>query len=186
MSKIGLYSGTFDPIHQGHIAFARYAVRQLGLHKVYFMVESMPRRKTQVTNARHRLIMAWLATQDYPELELLTLEQPTFTVADTLPWLQERYAADELYLLMGSDLFNHVQDWQGFERLRRAMHFVVGYRTGENALSVEPDVAHHAVTTPLLDVTSRAVRAGTEQQRQALVPALVAQYIHAHQLYSAG
>jgi nicotinic acid mononucleotide adenylyltransferase len=87
-------------------------------------------------------------------------------------------------LLLGSDVFNHVHHWDGFMRLCDAVQLVVGYRTGENALAAHPGLAHHAVTTPLADVSSQAIRAGGPAQLQHLVPDPVARYIAVNGLYA--
>ena len=179
--KIGIYSGTFDPVHHGHIAFARRAAHQLGLDKVYFLVEPEPSHNQQAQSLRHRLNMMWLALQDYPELELLPPQQQRFTVAQTLPWLEDKFQEAELHFLMGTDLFNKVHTWPGFDQLRRRLKFVVGQRSsGDSATS---SLEHQSVSAELADLTSTAVRALKPHQMTGLVPDTVAQYINAQGLY---
>jgi nicotinate-nucleotide adenylyltransferase len=179
--KIGIFSGTFDPIHHGHISFARKAAHQLGLDKVYFLVEPQPRRKSQASDIRHRLNMMWLALQDYPELELLPMDHLTFNVADTLPWLEEKFAGAELHLLLGSDLFAGVHNWPGFETLKRHLQFVVGQRRQDDTAG--HPIQHQAVTTDLSQISSSLVRGLRGEQMAGLVPETVAQYIDAQKPY---
>lgn len=181
--KIGIYSGTFDPVHHGHIAFARRAAHQLGLDKVYFLVEPEPSHKQQAQSLRHRLNMTWLALQDYPKLELLPAQQQHFTVSQTLPWLEEKFEEAELHLLMGTDLFNKVHTWPGFDELKRRLTFVVGQRADHD--STDSSVEHQSVQAELSDLTSSAVRALQPNQLAGLVPEPVVQYINAQGLYSA-
>ena len=80
MSKVGIFSGTFDPVHAGHIAFALEAMESAGLDKVYFLPESMPRRKSGVTHYAHRLAMLELALKPYNKLSILELPDKQFSV----------------------------------------------------------------------------------------------------------
>lgn len=179
--KIGIYSGTFDPVHHGHLAFAQRALHDLGLDKVYFLVEPVPSHKKAASSIRHRLNMMWLALQDYPELELMTGEQQKFSVAETLPWLEQKFKDTELHLLMGTDLFKHVHTWPGFESLQSRMKLAVGQR-GQDSRALS-SVDHQPISTQLGDISSSVVRSLKADQLDGLVPETVAQYINSHGLY---
>ncbi len=181
MKKVGIYSGVFDPVHHGHISFARRAARELGLDIVYFTPEPRPRRKQNPSDIRHRLNMLWLALQDIPELELLPLDHHQFTVRETLPLLQEKFPGTKLHLLLGTDLFKYIHTWPDFETLQRQVRFVVGQRDGNS--SADSPIAHHAIGTQLSDLTSTSARQRQASQLAGLVPDPVAQYISAQQLY---
>jgi nicotinate-nucleotide adenylyltransferase len=183
MQKVGIYSGVFDPIHHGHVAFAKKAAEQFGLDTVYFMVEAQPRHKTGVTDHRHRLNMTWLALQEQPPLELLVVDQPTFTVADTLPQLQRRFANAKLYMLLGADAWNAVQNWPDFERLADVMQFVVGEREGYDLTS--PHQPAHIITSNPSHLTSTMARQANPGVLTDVVPTTVAQYIATNRLYTA-
>lgn len=128
MKKVGIYSGTFDPVHDGHIAFARDAIKQRGLDKVFFLVEPRPRRKQGVKAMEHRVAMVQLAIKDDDKLGSIVLEQQRFTATDTLPVLTERFKGAELYLLMGDDMLSHFASWPHVEELIRGVKFVIGIR----------------------------------------------------------
>lgn len=183
MKKVGVYSGVFDPVHHGHISFARKAKHELGLDKVYFLVEPKPRRKDTVSDIRHRLNMMWLALQDWPELELLPLDHHQFTVRETLPLLEQKFKEAELHLLMGTDLFKFIHTWPGFEALQKKVQFVVGQRAGESSKNIQA-LPHQVVTTDLSELSSTNVRSLTASQLPAAVPDPVAQYIASQRLYS--
>lgn len=179
--RIGIYSGTFDPVHHGHISFARRAAQELGLDKVYFLVEPVPSHKQAASSIRHRLNMMWLALQDYPELELMTTDQQKFSVAETLPWLEQKFKGAELHLLMGTDLFKYVHTWPGFDSLQSRMKLAVGQR-GQDSRALS-SVDHQPISTQLNDISSSVVRSLEGHQLDSLVPETVAQYINSQGLY---
>lgn len=179
---VGIYSGIFDPIHHGHISFAQKALQELGLDKVYFLPEAKPRRKADASDIRHRLNMVWLALREERGLELLQLEHPTFSVAETLPWLEERFKDAKLHLLMGTDLFKDVHQWPGFEQLKSKVNFVVGQRAGEDSSQIPID--HQPITASLSDLASSNVRGLSQAQLATAVPSDVARYINTNQLYT--
>lgn len=172
----------FDPVHHGHISFARKAAHELGLDKVFFMAEPKPRRKSSPSDIKHRLNMLWLALKDVPELDVLTLDHQQFTVHETLPWLETKFKDAELHLLMGTDLFAHLHTWPGFDTLKERVNFVVGQRAGESSKSIDA-ISHHPLETGLSEVSSTRVRSLTTIELPALVPEPVAEYITSQKLY---
>jgi nicotinate-nucleotide adenylyltransferase len=128
MKKVGIYSGTFDPVHEGHLAFARDAIEQCGLDKVFFLVEPRPRRKQGVRAQEHRVAMVQLAVQEDARLGSIDLKQPRFTVTETLPVLRERFKGAELYMLMGDDMLSHFGEWPNVDKLTSGVQFVIGLR----------------------------------------------------------
>lgn len=128
MKRVGIYSGTFDPVHDGHIAFAKEAASQRGLDKVFFLVEPRPRRKQGVKALEHRDAMVGLAIKNQLKLGSIRLEQQRFTAVDTLPVLQKRFKGAELFMLMGDDMLAHFADWPHVDRLAEEITFIIGLR----------------------------------------------------------
>ncbi len=128
MKKIGIYSGTFDPVHNGHIAFALEAVQQCGLEKVYLLVEPRPRRKQGVKAFEHRIAMAQIAVTPYDQLGLIILDQARFSPRDTLPPLLERFKGMELCMLIGDDMLDHLASWPHVDELTGSIQFIIGIR----------------------------------------------------------
>ena len=128
MKRVGIYAGTFDPIHAGHIAFAREAITQHDLDKVFLMVEPRPRRKQGVKALEHRLNMVLLAIEKESKLARIVLEQTRFSVHNTLPVLNARFKGAELHFLVGDDVLNHLIDWPNVEELVGNVKFIVGRR----------------------------------------------------------
>src|SRR5689334_19364766 len=96
--KIGIFSGTFDPVHMGHVAFALEAKEDLGLDEVIFLPELSPRLK-EPTAIRHRYTMLDLSVRGQKGLTVKLLDMPRFTIKDTLPELQHLYGDAKLVLL---------------------------------------------------------------------------------------
>lgn len=126
--KVGIYSGSFDPIHKGHVDFALSAVEEFDLKKVFFLPEPRPRRKQGVKAFEHRSNMIDLAIKDKPELGMIILGHKQFLVSDTLPVLLERFKGAELFMLMGDDMLDHFMLWPHVEDLISKVNFIITTR----------------------------------------------------------
>ncbi len=175
-ARIGIFAGTFDPVHNGHIDLALAAITVCNLDKVIFLPEPTPRGKDNVTSLADRLAMLRLATKDQPHLEVLELQQPTFTVADTLPELTARFEGAQLVMIVGSDIAAHIHTWDGADTLLRTVELAVGYRHQAPPLT---HIQATIVPTASARVAASHIRAG----RSGAVPAPVAEYIKKRKLY---
>ncbi|QQS20154.1 adenylyltransferase/cytidyltransferase family protein [Candidatus Saccharibacteria bacterium] len=136
-SRIGIYSGTFDPVHAGHVAFALQAAEVAQLEAVYFVPERVPRAKRQATHFAHRVAMVRRAVRPYPHLKVLELADKTFSVAHTLPRLQHEFPGAELVFLCGSDVLQHMAKWAYVKQFLRSVELCVGRRENESADSIK-------------------------------------------------
>lgn len=127
--RVGIYAGTFDPVHSGHVAFALQALQAANLDKVYFLPERRPRSKTGVEHFGHRAAMLERALRPHARLELLEMEDRSFTVKVTLPRLRRRFKDAELVFLFGSDVVKGLADWPDSARLLKDAELVVGIRS---------------------------------------------------------
>lgn len=134
MKKVGIFSGTFDPVHEGHISFALEALKVGRLDKVFFLVEPSPRRKQGVKAFQHRVNMVRLAIEDEPRLGLIILEQARFTVPETMPILKNRFKGAKLCLLLGEDVIYNLASWPHANKLIEDVHFIIGTRHSEKNL----------------------------------------------------
>ena len=130
--RIGIYAGTFDPVHVGHVTFALQALRAASLDKVYFLPERRPRNKTGVEHFGHRVAMLRRAVKPHPRFEVLELVDVSFTVERTLPELQRQFENSELVFLFGSDVLPRLQDWPGADRLLVNSELVIGLRAEDD------------------------------------------------------
>jgi nicotinate-nucleotide adenylyltransferase len=157
--NIGLFGGTFDPVHRGHLALARAALERCKLHRVYFVPANIPPHKQRqpLSPFVHRFAMLALATAPekafVPSLleapdEAATLgrtsvrtlkdlsEKPNYTI-DTVVRLKQSFkAADKLFLLIGMDAFADIAKWHQSEALFRECAFVVASRPGYSLADV--------------------------------------------------
>lgn len=130
--RIGIYAGTFDPVHAGHIAFALQALTAAKLDKVYFLPERRPRAKRHVEHFGHRAAMLKRAAAPYPQFEVLELVDVSFSVARTLPRLQNLFKGAELAFLFGSDILPRLHDWPEADKFLAASELVIGLRKKDN------------------------------------------------------
>ncbi|HKI24991.1 MAG TPA: nicotinate (nicotinamide) nucleotide adenylyltransferase [Candidatus Sulfotelmatobacter sp.] len=151
--NIGLFGGTFDPVHRGHLALARAALEHYKLHRVYFVPANIPphKQKHPLTPFLHRFAMLTLATAQEKAFLPSLLEAPdnrdssayknrqagpNYTI-DTLRRLKESLkASDKLFLLIGMDAFADIATWHEAEALFRECEFIVASRPGYSLADV--------------------------------------------------
>lgn len=191
--RIGIFSGTFDPVHIGHITFAKEAIKVCQLDKVVFMPERSPRDKTNVTDISHRLELLRLATNDDSNLDVIESQSEQFTVKKTLPELHRVFDDSEFTLLIGSDVvrtFTH--RWEDLDSLLSEVSLAIGMRAGDSEYEiitiikkVESDhnitVNYSLIHTPDLQISSSQVR-GNGANLSILKPDVV-DYVQKHGLY---
>ena len=137
MKRIGLFAGTFDPVHIGHIKLALEAVRKCNLDKVYFMPERQPSRKTTETDLKERVQRLKKATKDYRSLAVLEFPEEKFSVEATLPQLQTRFPNSELFLLLGSDVASQIPRWPKVEQLLASVNLIIALRGDDKKEGIE-------------------------------------------------
>ena len=183
MSGIGVFGGTFDPVHVGHLAIANAALDELGLDRVYFVPARRSPLKPDgpVASAEDRLAMLTAAIRDEPRFRVSSIELersgPSFTV-DTLESLREE---GKLFLILGSDAYSDFERWREPARIRELATIVLAARPGApNAPS-----GARMLDSPLMDISSRELRARAARGRSLryLVPREALRYIEEHRLY---
>lgn len=191
--KIGILSGTFDPVHIGHITLALQAAETAGLDKVYLIPEASPRRKLGVTHLAHRLAMIKLATMPHPKLGVLDLPDKTFGVANTIPRLRQLFPDAQLYFVCGSDMIDIMPDWPLIERLFASMRLVVGIirddtsTTLDTKLQLLPGMPNPPIILQMQRglISSTSIRRGFSEARQPEgVLGMTRGYIQRNWLYS--
>jgi len=196
--QIGLFGGTFDPPHLGHLILASEAYSQLGLDRLLWILTPEPPHKQDqaITTIAHRLAMVKLAIEGNPIFELSRVELdrpgPHYTL-DTIELIAEQYPDADVTPIIGGDSLRDLPKWNRPKELLQACHWVgVMRRPGEQedlkALENElPGISTkiHYVDAPLLEIASREIRsriADGKQFRYYLPPA-VYEYIKKHHLY---
>lgn len=130
--RIGIYAGTFDPVHAGHIAFALQAMDHARLDKLYLLPERRPRQKKGVEHFGHRVAMLRKAIQPHPKFEVLELDDVSFSIVRTLPKLRDQFRGDQLVFLFGSDAVVDLPVWPQADRFLKEAELVIGCRTGDD------------------------------------------------------
>lgn len=191
LRRVGIFGGSFDPVHRGHISLAAAALKECGLDAVVFVPARQPPHKLgrALAKTADRLAMLLHAIIQEPKFLLSNYElrrpAPTYTW-QTVRHFKKIYPAAELFFIMGGDSLTELPTWRKAEGLARACTFIVGKRRG-TALKMPPFAAGRTVLLrkPLPDISSSDVReglaAGTSVTR--LVPPAVRQYIIEHRLY---
>ena len=196
MSKrIGLFGGSFDPVHNAHLALARQARDQLQLDELRWVPAGNPWQKRRpMTPAAQRLAMLELAIDGEPRSVIepceLRRQGPSYTL-DTVRDLQAAVPDAAWFLVIGQDQYHNLHTWQGFEQLLQRVTLAVAQRPdGSAQADADPRVraaAQVVLALPPLHVSASGIRArvATGQDISALVPPAVALYIHRHGLYRA-
>lgn len=188
--KIGLFFGSFNPIHIGHLIIANYMATQTDLDKVWLVVSPQNPLKPKKTLARDhdRLHLVRLGIGDNPQLAVSNVEfglpKPSYTV-DTLAFLQDKYPDREFALIMGGDNLASLHLWKNYEHLLANHDIYVyhrpAYELGE--LATHPRV--RLFTAPLLDISATYLRECLRSGKSIryLVPEPVWEYLEAGSLY---
>lgn len=137
MKSIGIYPGTFDPIHEGHLSFAQAALKECLLDVVYLVPEKTPRHKTEVTDLGTRTDEIRNALTRVPGLEVIGLTSDQFTVSATLPEIQASLGPATFTLLLGSDVAKRLESWPHVETLLKSWRLAIGMRIRDNAKDIE-------------------------------------------------
>ena len=197
MARVGIFGGTFNPPHTGHVACMEAALAQLGLDRVLLMPVARPPHKQapEDPGAEHRLQMCRRAAVGDERIGVSDLEirrgGPSYTV-DTLRELHESAPEDELTFIAGGDMAASLPEWREPEEVLRLARMAVAERTGAEREEVERAIAglrgRERVVffeMPRVDVSSTAVRRGIADGLPVrdLVPDAVARYIDEQGLY---
>jgi nicotinate-nucleotide adenylyltransferase len=193
MKRIGLFGGSFDPVHNAHVALAKEALERLPLDEVRWVPAGQPWQKTrQLTSATHREAMVNLAMAGEPRFKLEACELrrrgPSFTL-DTVRELQAAQPGQQWFLIIGQDQYTGLHTWRDWRELVGLVTLVVAKRPGASAWP-HPDLLRaeqRAVPLPMMAISSTDIRGRIAKGLAVddLVPASVARYIEEHRLYQA-
>ncbi len=199
--KIGLYFGTFNPIHVGHLIIANHMAEHSDLEQIWMVVtpHNPLKKKSTLLDNHHRLEMVHLATQGYPKIKPSDFEfklpQPNFTV-NTLVRLEEKYPQHKFALIMGEDNLKTLHKWKNYEVLLNnyAIYVyprmessdktsdVLAQEVSKMEILIHPNVK--MIEAPVVEISSTFIRNNIKEGKniQPLLPEKVWQYID-HNLF---
>jgi nicotinate-nucleotide adenylyltransferase len=196
--KTGVFGGTFDPIHQGHIEVAEEAKVRLDLAEVIFMLAGQPwlKQNNLISAAGHRVQMVHLAIAGKPHLKLSSMEiertGPTYTV-DTITELKAELGSQELFFILGMDNLTQLPRWREPGRLITMCRIVAVPRPGYSSPDLDaleaaiPGLKQRLIllNKPVVDIDSTDIRERVARGLSIdhIVPEPVAEYIKQHRLY---
>ncbi|MBU4260949.1 MAG: nicotinate-nucleotide adenylyltransferase [Proteobacteria bacterium] len=214
MKKIGLFGGTFDPVHNGHLAVGQAGLRQLGLDTLYFIPASSPPHKSDqlITPFTHRVAMLRLAVQGEPRFVVSDIEGlrsgPSYTI-DTLMQFRRNLGPEaDFFFIIGLDAFADITTWKKYQELLNRTAFVVIDRPSHGCMSVAqvvrrcfPDYQEeakgiwgcegsqriYALEMEPVPVSSSMIRDRLRRGEEIgdLIPAGVVEYLQHHRLFPA-
>lgn len=194
MKKIGLFFGSFNPIHIGHLILANHMVEFTDIHELWFIVSPQNpfKSRSNLLEQHHRLEMVNLAIENYPRMKASDIEfsmpKPSYTI-DTLTFLQEKFPNIAFTLIMGEDILKTLHKWKNYEKLVNDYEIIVYPRlfsgrepTGEYHLK---SLHIHLVDAPIIELSATKIRQMIAEGRNVrpLLPTKVFEYIDGSNLY---
>jgi len=178
MKKVGLYFGSFNPIHVGHVVIAQYMASFSDLDEVWMVVSPHNpfKKKANLLDERARFHLAQLAVEKHPNIRVSDVEfdlpQPSFT-ADTLAHLREKHSDHAFCLIMGSDNLIHFPKWKNAEYLMKEFPVYVYPRPGfpiDDSIKERLEV--HEINAPLMELSSSFIRKALKEGHDvsAMIP----------------
>ena len=190
--KIGLYFGTFNPIHIGHLIIANHMAEYSDLDQIWMVVtpHNPLKKKSTLLDDYHRLHMVHLATKDFPKIKPSDIEfkllQPNYTV-NTLAHLKEKYPNYKFSLIMGEDNLKSLHKWKNYEFIL-AHHDIYVYprlSSDEENLEFKNHPKIHIIDAPIVEISSTFIRENIKNGKnvQPLLPNEVWKYIDHNSFY---
>tara|TARA_R110002033_G_scaffold63979_4_gene114999 strand:+ start:4310 stop:4888 length:579 start_codon:yes stop_codon:yes gene_type:complete len=163
--KVGLYFGTFNPIHVGHLTIANHLAEHSDLDQIWFVVTPLSpfKKKSSLLDNYHRLEMVYLATKEYNKLKPSDIEfglkQPNFTI-DTLTYLFEKFPEHDFSLIMGEDNLKSFHKWKNYELILENHSIYVYPRISNGKIDTQfndhPKIIK--VDAPIMEISSTFIR----------------------------
>jgi len=190
--KIGLFGGSFDPIHHGHLIVAEWLLNELELNSVYFVpvYKHAFSKKSEITPAQQRLEMVKLAVQDFENFEVSDFEISkkgiSYTI-DTVRFFKKKFPNARLFFFIGGDNLAEFHLWKDYQLLVELTTFVVYDRPGGQIPDHLPKEKFLFVKAPIIEISSTIIRQRCKAGKtvKSLIPLPVWQYIQQNHLYSA-
>jgi nicotinate-nucleotide adenylyltransferase len=190
--KVGLFFGTFNPFHAGHLMIGNYMVEFSELEEVWYIITPLSpfKKKGSLLSNHHRLALVNIAVEEYPKLKSSSVEfkmpQPNYTI-NTLVQLEEDFPSHQFYLIMGEDNLKGLHKWKNSETILENYEIYVYPRISEglvdNSLYQHPKI--HKIGAPIVQISSTFIRSAIKEKKdiRSMFPCNVWQYIEEMNFY---
>ncbi len=189
--KIGLFFGSFNPIHIGHVIIANCMLAYSDLDEIWMVVtpHNPHKNKSSLLNDYHRLEMVHLALKEYKSIKASDIEfslpKPSYTI-NTLSYLKEKYPKEEFCLIMGMDNLENLHKWKNYEQILEN-HFIYVYpRVGSNEIKLKNHTKIKSIEeVPIIQLSSTFIRKLMTNKKdfRSFLPEAVYQYIEKGNYY---
>ncbi len=188
--KVGLYFGTFNPIHIGHLAIANYMLEFTDINQLWFVVspQSPFKQKQNMLGDYQRLELVNRAIDSDSRMRASSIEfklpKPSYTI-DTLTYLQEEFPAHQFSILMGSDNLEHFHKWKNYEQIIENHRIIVYPRPGFDAQAYMPHKNIEITEAPLMEISATFIREAIREGKDVrhFLPPKTWQYIEEMNFY---
>lgn len=188
--SIGLFFGSFNPIHIGHLIIANYIVEYTDLAEIWFVISphNPLKDKSTLLPDHHRLALVNVAVENDPRFKPCDIEfklpRPSFTI-HTLTYLKEKYPDREFTIIMGSDNLQSIEKWRNYEQIIENHKLVVYPRQGSDGGKFKEHKNVIWVSAPLMEISSSFIRKAIKDKKeiQYFLPVEVYKYIREMHFY---
>lgn len=159
--KVGLYFGSFNPVHNGHLIIASYILNETDLKQVWLIVspQNPLKKSSSLLNEYHRLHLVKSAIDGEKNIKVSSIEfqlpKPSYTI-DTLTYLKEKYPQHDFSIIMGSDSFNNIEKWKNYQVLLKEYAIYIYRRPGFEIINNKKNII--VLDAPLIEISSTRIR----------------------------
>lgn len=194
LKKIGIFGGTFDPVHNGHIVIAQTSIEQLELDEVWFLLEKKPRNKIPIASYNERFEMLKIATAKHSKIKvkdvssLLKIKEYNL---ETLKLIKNKHPQVEFWMIMGADVMAGFKYWKDYDEFIALTGFGIAHREGDHDLKREVELIsekfpnfRYKIINVNNSVSSSNVRDQIKSNKLNQLPEGVDSYVSDNNLYS--
>lgn len=193
MKKIGLFFGSFNPIHIGHLILANYIVENTDMDELWFVVSPQNpfKDKKSLLKDHNRLDMVQMAIKNYPNMRASNVEfslpKPSYTI-DTLTYLHEKYPDYSFSLIMGEDNLENLHKWKNADMLIKNHHIIVYPRVFDREKQVSDPIQHENISliqAPMIEISATEIRTMIKEGKNVrpMLPPEVFEYLDGSHFY---
>ena len=181
MTTTGLYFGSFNPVHNGHLMLANYLVENSELDTIWFVISPQNPFKTKesLLPDYQRLELMNRAIEGFDKCDIeFNMPKPSYTI-DTLTYLREKYPSRDFFLIMGTDNLEHFDHWKNYQQILAHHKIIVFPRNGSNGGALRNHPQIRIVNTPIIEISSTFIRRSIHEGKDVrfFMPEKVYNYI---------